>query len=168
MGPNVDPRTLCPWCDEPLPPEPTPHLLNLIQVARRHSYANARLTNPLGISGPPTAFVGVCQRHRFETHQMPMAQKNGWPTQIEWESVPGRVKALAGRLREIVDDVDEDFLPEAMRVDGAGGDARRVEDRPRLQSIFWKDLAGDVKMHGSRQATGVKGQFDSFSRTQPG
>lgn len=168
LDPNVDPHTLCPWCDEVLPPVPTPYLLNLITMARASSYSDPRITNPLGLCGPPTAFVGVCQRHRFESHQIPKAKRKGWPMQVEWDDVPKRVKALFRRLREIVDDVDEEFLPGSTRRETSDEDTRRCESRPRLKSIFWKDLTNDVKKQGSRKIAGVKGQFHTFNRTQPG
>ena len=73
--PNLDPARLCPWCDELLPLTPSPHLERLISIARARSSKDSRPTNPLGLYAAPTVFINVCQRHRFESHQVPLAQK---------------------------------------------------------------------------------------------
>ncbi|KAH9924827.1 RTC4-like domain-containing protein [Amylocystis lapponica] len=168
LDPNVDPATLCPWCDERLPPVPTPHLTSLMDHARRVSTPDARPTNPLGLRAPLGAFVGVCQRHRFESHQVPHAQQMGWPVEIDWERVGPRVEALRDQLEEIVRDVDEEFLPGAHRRDEDEEDEDRYAGCPRKGSIFWRDVVKSVRKTGSRQTAGVRGQFASFSKTQPG
>lgn len=119
---------------------------------------------PLGM------FVSVCQRHRFESHQVPKAQARGWPTNIDWNRVAPRVKALKPRLQEIIDDVDEEFLPGAHRADGAEGDddIEIWADKPRKGSIFWQDVVKSVRKSGSRKTAGVAGQLANFSKTQPG
>ncbi|KAI0357987.1 hypothetical protein OH77DRAFT_1374221, partial [Trametes cingulata] len=165
LSPSVDPSTLCPWCDEPLPAHPTPHLLSLIASARRRSYADDRPTNPLGLRAPPDVFVGVCQRHRFERVWVPRAGRRGWPMEIDWGALRGRVEALEGQLRAIVEDVDEDFVPGAREVKAELGGERR---RPRKENEFWRDVVQNVKQQGSRQTTGVRGQFQHFNKTQPG
>ena len=64
LGREVDPHTLCPWCDERLPATPSPHLQSLIETARNNSIRNPRPTNPLGLRASVGMFVSVCQRHR--------------------------------------------------------------------------------------------------------
>lgn len=168
IDPDVDPASLCPWCDERLPPVPTPYLSTLIVAARAASSPDVRPTNPLGLRAPLGKFVGVCQRHRFESHQVPRAQRKGWPMQIAWNHVSERVGALRPRLQAIVDDVDEDFLSGAPREDRDDEDEAQWGGRPRKGSVFWWDVIKSVKKSGSRQAAGVRGQFASFEKTQPG
>ncbi|CAL1715163.1 unnamed protein product [Somion occarium] len=177
MDPNMDHSTLCPWCDEPLPPVPSPHLKSLIRAARQRSFRDARPTNPLGLRAPLPVFVAVCQRHTFERVQIPLAQQRGWPMSIQWEDVGHRVRQLAGTLRKIVDDVDEDWLPGHVTGPSEGEDNEddaELEDeelqgeRPRKGSLFWRDVIRNVKTKGSRQAAGVRNQFSNFSKTQPG
>ncbi|KAI0955259.1 hypothetical protein AcW1_006890 [Taiwanofungus camphoratus] len=168
IDPDVDPASLCPWCDERLPPVPTPYLSTLIVAARASSSPDVRPTNPLGLRAPLGKFVGVCQRHRFESHQVPRAQRKGWPMQIAWNHVSERVGALRPRLQAIVDDVDEDFLSGAPREDRDDEDEAQWGGRPRKGSVFWWDVIKSVKKSGSRQAAGVRGQFASFEKTQPG
>ena len=119
IDPSVDPTTLCPWCDEPLPPEPTPHLRALIAAAKRVSRPEDRQANPLGLRAPLAAFVGVCQRHRFERVWIPRARRKGWPTKIAWDKVAGRISRMKSDLKAIVDDVDEDFAPSVARASGS-------------------------------------------------
>lgn len=179
MDPNIDPSTLCPWCDERLPPAPSPHLDSLMSAARKRSSLDARPTNPLGLYAPPSVFISICQRHRFESVQIPLAEKRGWPTIIDWASLADRVRALEGTLREIVDDVDEDFIPGRERPDQKGSDDQDankdavddyqlLETRPRKGSTFWREVVKGVRNKGSRQESGIRGQMSSFSKTQPG
>ena len=121
-------------------------------------------------------FVNVCQRHNFESHQIPLAQQRGWPTRIEWDRLAGRVRRLKHHLRRIVDDVDEEFLPgRERRVDddedldaGVEDDEDLLSSRPRKGSTFWREVVRRVKKKGARKAAGVRQQMDSFSKTQPG
>ncbi|KAI1793474.1 RTC4-like domain-containing protein [Ganoderma leucocontextum] len=162
FNPAIDPKTLCPWCDEPLPSEPTPHLRALMTAAKRVSSRDDRLTNPLGLRAPLTAFVGVCQRHRFERNWVPRARKRGWPTTIDWDALSGRISRLRRHLQAIVNDVDEEFAPNVPR-SGTSGSMR-----PRKENEFWVEAVKNVRQQGSRQTTGVRGQFQHFNKTQPG
>ncbi|KZT09830.1 uncharacterized protein LAESUDRAFT_461612 [Laetiporus sulphureus 93-53] len=166
----VDPSTLCPWCDEPLPSAPTPHLLALIATAREASWPDPRPTNCLGLRADLGLFVDVCQRHEFENHHVPLARRRGWPTGIDWDGLSARVQALQPWLQEIVDDVDEDFQLGAEKEDESDerSDGDKWNDRPRKGSVFWRDVVTRIKKKGSRQLAGVAGQFASFNKTQPG
>ncbi|KAI0685902.1 RTC4-like domain-containing protein [Cytidiella melzeri] len=177
LDPNVDPSTLCPWCDEPLPPAPSPYLQNLIASARARSYKDPRVSNPQGLHAPATVFVNVCHRHEFEGHHFPLAQDKGWPVEIEWDGLAARVLRLQSKLQAIVDDVDEDFEPGKERFDGGANDQEQgdAEDdgllldyRPRKGSLFWIDITRSVKRHGSSNAAGVRAQMANFSKSQPG
>ncbi|GJE91289.1 hypothetical protein PsYK624_074380 [Phanerochaete sordida] len=176
--PDLDPARLCPWCDEMLPPEPSPHLKHLMTAARRRSSSDSRPTNPLGLRAQPTVFVNVCQRHRFESHQIPLAQRRGWPTRIDWAKLAMRVRQLKHHLQRIVDDVDEEFIPGNERsaddseTDDLDADAvddkNLLTSRPRKGSAFWKEVVKSVRKKGARKAAGVRGQMTSFTKTQPG
>lgn len=180
LDPNVDPATLCPWCDETLPPNPTPYLTTLIATTRKLSRPDSRPTNPLGFRAPPSAFVGVCQRHRFESYEIPRADQRGWPTSIEWHALRGRVEALKDKLKEIVDDIDERFLPNARTKaeksnaseDETGEESdmnnEDSENRPRWSSLFWRDLVKRIRKAGSKKTAGIREQFSNFHKAQPG
>ena len=131
-------------------------------AAKRVSYPDDRLTNPLGLRAPLTAFVGVCQRHRFERNWIPRACKRGWPTTIDWEALSGRISRLRRHLQAIVDDVDEEFASEAHRAPAGGS------RRPRKENEFWMEAVKNVRQQGSRRTAGVRGQFLHFNKTQPG
>ncbi|KAH7920529.1 hypothetical protein BV22DRAFT_1133001 [Leucogyrophana mollusca] len=164
LGPVADPSTLCPYCDDILPPHPTPLLKSLLATAQRKSYPDPRPRNPRGLKAPLPAYISACQRHRFETHHLPMAVEKGWPTEIDFKQVPRRVEGMKGTLEAIISDGgesgegDEDDLYEHLF----------EEKGPRGRSVFWHDVKREVKKQGSRAALGVKGQFASFEKTQPG
>lgn len=163
MSPTRDPRTLCPYCDAPLPPSPTPLLTRLLASTALKSKPQARPGNPMGRKAPFTAFIAVCQRHRFETKILPEAEAKGWPKSIEWTKLEGRVSRMKDILQRLIedpvlesDDDDDDIF----------GDA---EPRgPKAGCIFWKEVIKEVKQKGSRAVAGVRGQFANFEKTQPG
>jgi hypothetical protein len=91
-------------------------------------------------------YVASCKRHRFEAHQIPEAMAKGWPTNIDFGKVRERVERLADGLAKLVQD----------------------EGNARVECIFWTTVTTEVRKLGSRAASGVKGQFESFEKTQPG
>lgn len=163
LDPSVDPSTLCPYCDEPLPSEPTPYLTSLLESTRKKSYPDARPSNPLGRKAPLATFIAVCQRHRFESVELPEARRKHWPTAIRFELVRERVENMKDRLEAIIRDVD--IIKDG---DSDDDDDDGVEKGPRKKSVFWQDIKKQVKKKGSRAVVGVNGQFASFEKTQPG
>lgn len=184
FDPNIDPSTLCPWCDDPLPAAPSPLLLSLIATVRRKSSRDPRPTNPEGLWASPTVYAQVCARHAFEDEHIPMAEANGWPTRIQWSELGARIARRKEQLQAIIDDLDEDFLPGRQKLeerlpeddvtdnDSAGDEDHEDEElqkaRPRKGSVFWKEVVKNVRKEGSKKASGVRGQFSSFEKTQPG
>ncbi|KAF9219734.1 hypothetical protein BS17DRAFT_654616, partial [Gyrodon lividus] len=151
-----DPSTVCPYCDEELPSYPTPILQNLLVIARKKSCADPRPRNAHGLKAPLATYISVCQRHRFESHQLPIAIERGWPKTIDFTKVPARVKAMKKELEAIILDSDNN------------ADADDQPRGPRSRSVFWMEMVKEVKKQGSRTVVGVKGQFASFEKTQPG
>ena len=102
----------------------------------------------------------VCQRHRFESHQIPKAQAKGWPTKIDFGKVKPRVEALRYKLEGLL-------LDESPEVDGL---ILLDEDEGRLRDMcqFWTEMVKEVKSKGARAAASSKGQFASFKTLQPG
>lgn len=80
---------------------------------------------------------------------------------IDFTKVPIRVKQMKKQLEAIILDKDDISDIEDLDTD----DGRRG---PRSKSFFWKEVKKEVKKQGSRTVVGVKGQFASFERTQPG
>ncbi|KAG2142858.1 RTC4-like domain-containing protein [Suillus bovinus] len=156
----VDPSTVCPYCDEPLPRNPTPQLNNLLAAAKRKSYPDPRPRNSRGLKAPLGIYIAACQRHHFETHSLPEAMEKGWPQSIDFKKVPKRVERMKGALEAIINDYDIHSENEEFVDDDVGG--------PRARSDFWREIKKQIKKQGSRTVTGVKGQFANFEKTQPG
>jgi hypothetical protein len=91
-------------------------------------------------------YVASCKRHRFEVHQIPEAIAKGWPTNIDFGKVRERVERLTDDLAKLV----------------------RDEGNAREENVYWTTVMKEVRKLGSRAASGVKGQFESFEKTQPG
>lgn len=161
LGYARDPSKMCPYCDEDLPSHPTPHFQHLLATARKKSVSDPRSRNRGGLKAPLTIYISVCQRHRFESHQLPIAMAKGWPKKIDFAKVPERVKMMKKALQAII--LDKEDISNVRDVD--------VDDRsrgPRSKSIFWREVKKQVKKQGIRSVVGVKGQFASFEMTQPG
>lgn len=172
LSPDIDPSTLCPYCDEPLPATPTPHLLTLLSTTLQKSYPDPRPSNPKGRKAPLGVFIGVCQRHRFERIRLPEAIRMGWPIAISWGEVRGRVEGLVDVLRGVLEDVGAGTGGESESEEESGegreGKDKGKEKGPRARSVFWKEVKKEVKKKGTRAVVGVSGQFASFEKTQPG
>ncbi|EAU90075.2 hypothetical protein CC1G_08348 [Coprinopsis cinerea okayama7 len=164
LSSSVDPSTLCPYCDSPLPPSPSPMLLKLLETAKKKSYPDARPSNPLGRKAPFTQYIAVCQRHRFEIRILPEAEKKRWPKSIDWKKLGPRIQKMKRELQEIIDD-DGDVIEV---VDEDGSDSDNLGSGPRSKSHFWREVMSVVKEKGVRAAAGVKDQFLNFEKTQPG
>ena len=158
LHPSTDPHTLCPYCDTLLPASVTPTLARLLAAAAAKSYRDPRPSNPLGRRATLASFIGVCQRHRFESDILPEGEAKGWPKKIKWDRVRGRVEAMSGELGALITD----------RKDGCEDGGSRKAQGPRQKCMFWRDVMKEIKKQGSRAAVGVRGQFASFEKTQPG
>ncbi|KAG9309877.1 hypothetical protein JVU11DRAFT_9906 [Chiua virens] len=161
IGYARDPSTICPYCDEELPSHPTPLLQHLLVTARKKSVSDPRPRNRGGLRAPLTVYISVCQRHRFESHQLPIATKKGWPKTIDFTKVPLRVKKMKKALESIILDKDDISDVENLDID-------EQPKGPKRKSIFWREVKKEVKKKGIRAVVGVKGQFASFEKTQPG
>ncbi|TDL24011.1 hypothetical protein BD410DRAFT_132480 [Rickenella mellea] len=138
----ADPSSLCPYCDEVFPSDPSPLLENMRSRVRAVSRRDPRPGNRLGLKAPIAAFVAFCQRHRFESHQLPKAKARGWPTRINFAALPRRIEEMRDELESLIMDKDS--------------------------SEFWKELQKVIGQSGTRMALGVRGQFGSFEKGQPG
>ncbi|KAI9464532.1 RTC4-like domain-containing protein [Lactarius psammicola] len=142
----ADPSMLCPFCDERLPPNPSPLYRSLLESAKRKAYPDPRPSNPRGLKASMGIYVASCKRHRFEAHQIPEAIAKGWPMDIDFGRVRDRVEQLRDGLGKLV----------------------KGEGNARDENIYWTTVIKEVQKMGSRAASSVKGQFESFQRTQPG
>ncbi|KAF8629092.1 hypothetical protein AX15_003583 [Amanita polypyramis BW_CC] len=146
MSLSVDPKLLCPFCDALLPAPPTPHLKKLIDNALKKSRPDPRPGNPMGRKAPSAVFITICQRHQFESEELPMAEANGWPKSIDWDRLSNRVWVMQDDLEGLV---------ASLRI-GAGS------------SFFWDDVKQELQAKGSRAVASVRGQFANFEKAQPG
>lgn len=167
LTPAAAPDTLCPFCDSKLPSSPTPLLQRLIADLVRNSTPDKRPTNPLGRKAPMNTYLSMCQRHDFERKLLPQAEKKGWPKEIEWSKIEGRIRKMEQELRELIDDGDSSLHVEVTNAN--------IEDKgiysasgPRARCIFWRELMQEVKAKGASKATAVGNQFATFDKSQPG
>ena len=111
---------LCPYCDEQLPPHSTLFLQSLMLKARTKSYADPRPRNSRSLKAPLAIYISVCQHHRFELHQLPMALECGWPQVINFQNLPKRVTRMKLELEGII--------------------LARDDQEVRTRSVFWREI----------------------------
>ena len=180
FSPKVDPQSLCPYCDTPLPESPSSLLLDLLAATKKKARSDPRPSNPLGLKAPVAIFVTVCQRHRFESQILPEAERKRWPKKIEWSKVANRIMKMRSVLHAIIED------PGETKAGGGVGWSEEDEDGweipfrnmksnkvrkqrgPRASSIFWNEVIQEIKANGLRVVAGVRGQFANFEKAQPG
>lgn len=92
-----------------------------------------------------------------------MAVKRGWPQVIDFEKLPKRISRMKLELEAIIRDKGEHLMA-GDEIDDDDDDERS----PRSRSLFWREVEKEVKKQGSRTVAGVKGQFATFEKTQPG
>lgn len=174
IAPRVDPRTLCPFCDTPLPSDLTPLLTSLMEATRKKATEDPRPTNPLGLKAPLTTYITVCQRHRFETKILPEAERKGWPKTIKWKKVSGRVLKMKDFLQALIEDPGNDSMSESrsteweVLVTANVGKQKKRKKGPKARSIFWMEFMSEVEKKGLRAMSGFQGQYANFDKAQPG
>jgi hypothetical protein len=116
----------------------------MIEAVRKFSRPSPRIGNKLGLVAPMTRYIEVCQRHEFESVELPKAKENRWPRKIDFEALPKRIKSSAMRDR-----------------------LRKVIKEPIL-SAFWNEIAADIVAKGARATVSAMGQLATFNRALPG
>lgn len=141
-APVVNDDDLCPFCDEPLPLYPSARLQRLLDRARVNARPQARIGNSKGLKAPFATFVGVCNQHRNETTVIPEGVAQGWPTDISFDELPGRLKIMRPRLLRIVEQPNN--------------------------SPFYREAMENIASMGALAAAGAVGQMNAFERSRPG
>ena len=175
-NPPPDPTTLCPWCDDPLPANPSEELQALMEAARDLSVAQPTKWNPLAMSGSVAVISAVCHRHERELDQEldPLAYNptlRGWPEIIDWKAIPHRVISMKDSLQRIADDVDEEWQRSPLskrHVKSLEEDSALLTTHPRTESFFWKAITNEIIVNGLRYVKDLDGQTEIYKRTKPG
>ncbi|KAK7435191.1 mitogen activated protein kinase [Stygiomarasmius scandens] len=156
-----DPTKLCPFCDEPLPDNPSSLLTNLINKARLKARRDPRPRNPLGLIVAFAVRANACARHSWECKQLPLAEKEGWPTEIDWEKVHERIIDMQGDLESILLD---SVICES--VEYKGGSDEELHS-VRESSVFWTRAIKTIAENGTLVG-GVHGALANFDSVNPG
>lgn len=130
---NVDPRSLCPWCDETLPAKPSKTLLRMIGETKKLSYAAPRSTNSLGLKAPFSQYLHVCERHTFERDELSKAKANKWPQRINF-------RRLGARVEDMYDDLQLFILDKS-------------------ESVFWTQLEEKISKRGTLATLSLANQY---------
>ncbi|KAF8605789.1 hypothetical protein BDV93DRAFT_437885 [Ceratobasidium sp. AG-I] len=140
----MDPKDLCPFCDDPLPENPSPDLLQLLAELRATAKSEPRPRNQLGLTAPLTTYINLCHMHRAESVHVALGRKHNWPAVIDWDNVRLRLKNpfVIDALQEIISD-------------------------PHTSGFFMA-LYDTIKRDGILKASSIKGQLDHFESSHPG
>jgi hypothetical protein len=97
-----DYRSICPFCDRPLPEFPSDKLSKLIDKAKENSTPGHR-DNPLALDAPLNITIDLCLLHVHEAEMVPLADERGWPMIIDYVDVLKRLQQdpVVSCLKEI-------------------------------------------------------------------
>jgi len=70
-------------------------------------------------------------------------------------------------LQELIDDADSPLQVEVTNANVEDEDIYSANG-PRARCIFWRELMKEVKAKGASKAAGVRNQFATFDKSQPG
>ena len=100
------PISRCPWCDPEMPTdfEPSAILLALCEELMKVSQPDPTPNcNPDHRRVANTSvFMPHCQHHRLKTNIWPIAQRDRWPRDIDFNWLSDRVKKLQGTLATLL------------------------------------------------------------------
>ncbi|KAJ7134926.1 hypothetical protein C8R43DRAFT_1021496 [Mycena crocata] len=143
----IDPDTICPYCDQSLPLQPTQKLLRMLKQAEATSQVDARPENVKGLSAPTLVMAPICSRHAFERDLVPKAQLHHWPTVLDHDDI---VQRLNNKKLEF-DALIEDTL--------------YTQDGPRQRNVFWQAAIQNLSQPKLR---GLIGTMADYHLYQPG
>lgn len=90
---EADPTgTLCPFCDQPFPENPSHSLMKRLDALKSISRPQASPSNPgHRWARSFTVYVDFCQQHTFEMDVLPYARQSGWPEEPNFAGLFARV-----------------------------------------------------------------------------
>lgn len=96
-------QALCPFCDRPLPANPSCGLIQKLETLKSMSWPAPTPTNPAHRQTKSfTVYIDVCQRHTFETDQLPIARLAGWPIEPDFAGLFDRILRRRPTLSELI------------------------------------------------------------------
>ncbi|GAA5895753.1 uncharacterized protein JCM6883_001611 [Sporobolomyces salmoneus] len=142
---ELDASMLCPFCDQPLPAEPSDRLVSLKRylLERPHLESRHSVRNPKAKYLPIVEIASFCQLHKVERTVIPEGRKNGYPMKIDWKALPERIETeIAPHLSQII----------------LGETPSRFLDRAKQ----------DWERNNGYKRTNVTAEWDSFHLEEPG
>ncbi|PVG03322.1 hypothetical protein CPB86DRAFT_695647 [Serendipita vermifera] len=137
-----DPSTLCPFCDEKLPEQPSLKLLSMLDKLKRKATPDPRWGNSLGLKAKMETYVAFCALHDAESTELPKGKKYGWPTTLDLEGIARRTWRFQSRLERIINE------PEV--------------------GTFLFDLQEKAGKYGANAVSGAKGNWAVFNDASTG
>ncbi|EGF99249.1 uncharacterized protein MELLADRAFT_94792 [Melampsora larici-populina 98AG31] len=142
----------CPFCDDPLPSQPSPKLHSLMQMLldRPKAKKTPRPGNPDAVSLPMSETIAFCVMHGAEEKYIPIGKQNGWPSSINFDELSSRVEKFVPDLQHIINhQIDSTFLNGALQILQSHG-ARRMD------SVWHGDLTFELEQPGYYGGRGLE------------
>nr|GAT59355.1 predicted protein [Mycena chlorophos] len=112
---------LCPFCDEPLPDQPSPELTLQLQTLVAISTLDPFPHNPHHRDLHFSKYLNTCLRHRVEREAFATARTQNWPFAPDFATLFDRVQALQPQLGELLEDVENSrFFRDSRAYYGSG------------------------------------------------
>ncbi|KAH9812903.1 hypothetical protein DFH28DRAFT_1174950, partial [Melampsora americana] len=147
-----DDSPICPFCDNPLPSQPSKKLQSLIELLTKQPNATKtpRPGNPHAMSLPMSETIAFCAMHYAEAKYVPIGIKNGWPSSINFDDLSRRVETFIPDLQQIINrHIESEYLTGALHILQTHG-ARRMD------SVWHGDLTFELEQPGYYGGRGLE------------
>ncbi|KAH9810708.1 hypothetical protein DFH28DRAFT_932592 [Melampsora americana] len=102
LWPDAEDGDLCPFCDDPLPPDPSTKLLRLKADLFALPNISKRVGHPDAMNLPFPQTAAFCALHHAERVTIPKGIQEGWPTAIDFKSLQSRIQNRYEYLFQII------------------------------------------------------------------
>ncbi|GAA5864877.1 hypothetical protein JCM8547_009258 [Rhodosporidiobolus lusitaniae] len=91
---RIDPDTLCPFCDDELPHNPSSELVALKRylLSRPEAKPAPTLINCKAVRLTVAQTAEFCKMHKVEREVLPHGVAQGWPETVDWEGLAKRIE----------------------------------------------------------------------------
>ncbi|PPQ78707.1 hypothetical protein CVT24_002285 [Panaeolus cyanescens] len=99
---------LCPFCDKPLPQNPSDYLKNKLKQLIDVTTPDPLPCNPAHRKASSfMVYISFCERHLYEKVEISKGAANNWPMSIDFTELPSRIIGLHDELEAIIENPEE-------------------------------------------------------------
>jgi len=99
---------LCPFCDTPMAPVASKTLQEWLIRLHEQTFHAPTAENPHHrVASSITVYAAFCTQHKNEAIHLPPGVKQGWPTEVHFSRILGRIRVFSEEIQAIFEDPEE-------------------------------------------------------------